>query len=87
MQKQLALLVIALIIVVTLIPAYYPPDDEALRQTTPFSDVSAQLFTVNSAFSGFDRHVGWAGVFLSLNIFCHLPQNVCSPSGTRAPPA
>jgi hypothetical protein len=87
MQKRLALILIALIVVLTFVPAYYPPDDEALRQTTSLNDVHGLLFTVNGTFSDFDRHRCWTGVTLSLNIFYQLLQNVFSPTGTRAPPA
>jgi hypothetical protein len=87
MQKRLVLLVITLIVVLALVPAYFPPDDEALRQTTSFSDLSTQFFTVTGVFSALDHHQDWTGESLSLDIFYCLPQNVVLPTATRAPPA
>jgi hypothetical protein len=87
MHKRLVLLVITLIVVLALIPAHYPPDDEALRQPTSLSDLSPQLFTVTGTFPAFDHHQDWTGVLLSLEIYYCLPQNIVLPAATRAPPA
>ncbi len=87
MHKRLALLFIALIFFLTLVPAYYPPDDEALRQNPSLSDVIIQPFTTTGIFSDFKQHQNWTGVSLSWDIFYHLPQYTPSSTGTRAPPA
>ena len=87
MQKRLALIIFTLIVAHTLVPAYYSPADEALRQITSLSDVYTQLFTVTDAFYNIDHYQGLTGVSLSLDIFYNLTLNVVSSTGTRAPPA
>ena len=87
MQKRIALILIALIVALTFAPAYYPSDDETLRQTASVNEAYSLLFTVNGGFCDFDQHRGVTGITLSLVIFYQLLQNVFSPTGTRAPPA
>jgi hypothetical protein len=86
MQKRLALFILALIVVLSLVPAYCPPDDEALSRTSQFSDISAAPATIAAFSLDIDRHHAWPGIFVSLDIFYSLPQDVISPSGARAPP-
>lgn len=87
MQKNFALLLIAFIVFFEFVPAYYAPDDEALRQNSSLSDVYSQLFTSTGTFSDIIHTQAWTGVSLSWNISYILPQYVPSSSATRAPPA
>ncbi len=86
MQKRFALLLIAFIVLFTFVPAYYPSDDEVLRQNSSLSDVLSQLFTATGTFSDFN-HQDWTGVSLSWDISYRLPQYTPSSTGTRAPSA
>jgi hypothetical protein len=86
MQKSFAFLLIACMVCFTLVPAYYPPGDEALRQTSTFSDVYSQFFTSSSAISDFSNAQAWTGISLSWNVSFVFPQYVPSSPATRAPP-
>jgi hypothetical protein len=87
MQKRLALFFLALIFVLALVPAYYPPDDEALRQNSSLYDIYSHLFTVTALFSDFNDNQGWTGVTLSWVISYGPLRYIPSSTGTRAPPA
>ncbi len=43
MQKRLSLILLILIFALALFSAYYPPDDEALRQGSTLTDIYDQL--------------------------------------------
>lgn len=87
MQKRFALLFIVLIFVLALVPAYYPPNDEALRQNSPLCDIYSQPFTATGTFYDFNHNQGWTAISLSLVISYRLPQSIPSSTETRAPPA
>jgi hypothetical protein len=87
MQRRFALLFIVLIFFLTLVPSYYPPNDEALRQNSALCDVYSQLFTATGTFSDINHTQAWTGVSLSWDISFLLPQYVSSSPATRAPPA
>ncbi len=88
MQRYVALFIVVLITALTLVPAYYPPDDEALRQNTSLSDVYCQTFaaTGTGTCSGMNHTPAWTGVSLSWVIAYRLPQYTPTASATRAPP-
>jgi hypothetical protein len=86
-KKRLALFFLALIFILTLVPAYYPPDDEALQQNSSLCDIYSQLFTATGTFCDFSHTPGWTGVSLSLDIFYYFSQYIPSSTATRAPPA
>jgi len=86
-KKHFAFLFLVLIFVLTLVPAYYPPDDEALRQNSPLCDVYSRHFTATGTFSDFNHAQAWTGIFLTWDISYLLPQYVPSSPAARAPPA
>jgi hypothetical protein len=86
MQKRFALLFL-LIFVLALAPAYYPPDDETARLTSPLSGDYSQLFTPTGTLSDFNHDQSWTGVSLSWDIPYLFPQYVRSLTAARAPPA
>ncbi len=88
MRRHVALLFIVLIVALTLVPAYYyPPDDEALRQTAPVCDAYCQLYTATGASGDFCHTHAWTGDSVSWIIAYRLPQYTPSSIATRAPPA
>jgi len=86
MQKRFALFSLALIFIVTLIPAYYPPDDEALRQNSSFYDIYNQLFISTGTYNDFNHNLGWTGLALSWFISYRPLQDIPSFTDSRAPP-
>ncbi len=85
MRRNFALLSILLIIVVTLIPAYYSLADDSLLQNSP-SDVAHQVFTTTGSSADLAHHQCGAGVSLSRDIAYHLLHYIPSSTGTRSPP-
>ncbi len=85
-MQRFALLFIALILVFTFVPAYYPPNDEALRQNSSLCDIHSHLFTAAGAFYDFNHNHGGTGVSVSVVISYRLPQNIPSSIETRGPP-
>ena len=86
-KKRLALFFLALIFILTLVPAYYPPDDEALRQNSSLCDIYSQLFTATGTFCDFNHPPGWTGVSLSLDIFYCFSEYLPAAHAPCGPPA
>ena len=87
MKKSFALLFLALILVLTFVPAYIPPDSETVLKNAPQSDLLPLLFTVAGTFDGLVGHVGGAGIPLLWDIAYYVPSYVPSLTGPRSPPA
>ncbi len=87
MQRRRALFFLALVFVLVLVPAYYPPNDEALGQNASLCDIYCLLFTATGTFYDFNHNQEWTGVSLSWDISYRLLQKIPLSLGTRAPPA
>ncbi len=87
MQKRLVLLFIALLFILALVPAYYAPDDEALRQSSSLCDICSQPFTATGTFHDLNPARNWTGISLPWVVAYRLPLDLPSSGGTRAPPA
>ncbi len=86
-QKKIAFLVLAVLFVLSLVPAFYPAEDEAPRRDCPFCNAYGQLLTALNSFFDFGTDIGWSKTSASLEIACNLPNSLPSSSETRAPPA
>ena len=88
MKKPLALLIVAaLFLVLTVVPAYSQPADQSLGQTSSFLDACVQLFAITNAFFHVDHQPRWTNMTYSLKIFYALPKALPSAAESRAPPA
>jgi len=88
MQKRLSLILLILIFTLALFPAYYPPDDDALRQSSMLTDIYNQLlFGVTNTFYEFSHDLTWVRAYHSAAGPTGLHQNITSSLETRAPPA
>ncbi len=88
MQKRLSLAILILIFTCALYPAYYPPDDEALRQNSTFTDIYSQLlFGVTNPFYDFSHNLAWVRAYHAVAGPTDLHQNIPASLEIRAPPA
>ncbi len=86
-QKRIALLFVAILFILALIPAFYPVEDEALSKDCAFCNAYDQLFTTSNAFYDFEHNLCWIKTPPSFVIPCNLPKPLPSTAETRAPPA
>jgi len=86
-QKRIALLFVALLFILAVIPAFYPVEDETGGANCPFCKAYGQLFTAFTAFSGIDLSVSGETTSSTLVIFSALPQPFVAAAEPRAPPA
>ena len=87
MQKRIALLFVAILFFLALVPAYYPLEDETLHSDGSFCSVYGQLFAAENAFYFFDHDVCWIETSPPPENISILPKALFSPTETRAPPA
>ncbi len=87
MKRRIAVLVVGVLFILAVIPAFYPVEDDALRRDCPFCKAYGQLFTVLTSLSGFEYRLGWTRLSPSLDLVCCLPNALPSSPETRAPPA
>jgi len=87
MQKRIALLIVAILFFLALIPAFYPVEDEALSKGTSVYSAYSQLYTAFNIACDFDCRIGWTRNFSTLDASWHLPSVLHSSTETRAPPA
>ncbi len=88
MQKRLSLAILILIFTCALYPAYYPPDDEALRQSSTFTDIYGQLlFGLINPFCDFSHNLAWGRAYHAVAGPTEFHQNIPTSLETRAPPA
>ena len=87
LQKRIALLFVAVLFLLALVPAYYPVDDETLRRDCPFCTAYDQLFTAANTYYALDHEVYQIETSLSLGTSCDLPKALPSAKESRAPPA
>ncbi|MDA8423993.1 MAG: hypothetical protein M0Z89_11730 [Nitrospiraceae bacterium] len=86
-QKRIALLFVAILFILALVPAYYPLEDEALRNDGSFSSVYGLLFAAVSPVYFFDHDLCWTETSPPQKNIGILPKVLFSSSETRAPPA
>ncbi len=86
-QKRIALLFVAILIILALVPAYYPLEDEALRSDGSFSSVYGLLFAAISPVYFFDHDLCWIETSPPQKNVGALPKVLFFSSETRAPPA
>jgi hypothetical protein len=87
MQKRIALLFVAVLLFVALVPALYPLEDEGLLKDTSAHRVYSQLFAAYIIECDFGCHIGWTRNTSAFNSVWRLPNVVHSSTVTRAPPA
>jgi len=87
MNRRLVFLFVFFIFILIFGPAYYPTNDDLLRQNFPLCDAYNQPSIATGAFFGFNHDQFWTGDSLSWDIAYRLPQYIPSSRGTRAPPA
>jgi hypothetical protein len=87
LHKRIALLFVAILFILALIPAYYPPEDEALRNDGPFSRAYGLLFAAVCPVYFFDHNLCWVETSSPHKKIGILPKAHSSSSETRAPPA
>ena len=86
-QKRIALLIVAILFFLALVPAFYPVEDEVSSKGSFAYSVYSQLFTAFNITYDFDCHLGWTRNFSTLDASWFLPSVLHSSSETRAPPA
>jgi hypothetical protein len=86
-QKRLALLFVAMLFILALVPAYYPFEDETLRKDCPFCNAYDQLFTATSTNYGLCHDFRPIEASVSPATPCDLPNPLPSATESRAPPA
>lgn len=86
-QKRIALLFVAVLFMLSLVPAYYSIDDETLRKDCPFCNAYDQLFTATNAYHGLYHDLRQVETPVSLGIPYNLPKALPSAKESRAPPA
>ena len=88
MQKRLSLVLLILICAPALFVAYYPPDDEALRQGSTLTDIYSQLlFGLTNPVYDFSHNLTWERAYHVAVRPTGLHPNIPSSLETRAPPA
>jgi len=87
MQKTIALLSVAVILFIALMPAFYPVEDEGLLKDSLVYRAYSQLSTAFNIAYGFDCHLGWTRNFSTLDTSWYLPNVFHTSTETRAPPA
>ncbi len=87
LRKRTALLIISLLFVVALIPAFHWAQDNGLGEDCTLCRAYGQLFSLSSAFSNIDLSLVWTRIAASIEIACILPSALPFSSESRAPPA
>ncbi len=87
MHKRITSLLVFTLFLFALIPAFYPVDDDSLRENGLFSNSYGQIFTAVIAFYDFGVNLCSVTTASSLEISCILPNALPASSETRAPPA
>ena len=86
-QKKIALLFVALLLFLALVPAFYPVEDECLLKDSPVFRAYSQLYAAVNAQYDFDCRPGWIIRSLAFHTSWYLPGVFCPATETRAPPA
>ncbi len=86
-QKRIALLCVAVLIVLGLIPAFCPPENETLKKDCPFCKTLDQLVSGLNPTADVHAHLGCIKAPVSLGALRSLPIVLISTPETRAPPA
>ncbi len=86
-QKRIALFFVAVLFLLSLVPAYCPADDESLHKDCPFCNAYDQLFSATNAYYTFDHDLSQIETSVSPGTSCNLPKAFPSAKENRAPPA
>ena len=87
LRKRTALLIISLLFVVALIPAFHWAQDNGLGEDCTLCRAYGQLFSLSGSFSNIDLSLFWTRISASIEIACILPNALPYSSDSRAPPA
>ncbi len=87
MQKRIAFLFVAALLLVALVPALSSCDDESLLKDTSAHRAYSQLYATHNIAYDFDCNIGWTRNSSTLDAVWHLPNVVHSLIVSRAPPA
>ncbi len=87
MNKRITFFLVAAFLLLAMIPAFYPVEDEALRENGFFSYSYAQLLTAAIAFYDFGFNLYSLTTDSSIDPPCILSNAFPETSETRAPPA
>ncbi len=88
MQKRLSLVLLILICAPAFFVAYYPPDDEALRQSSTLADIYSQLlFGLSNPVYDSSHNLTWERAYHPDVRPSGLHPHILSSLETRAPPA
>jgi hypothetical protein len=85
-QKKIALLFVALLLFLSLVPAFFPVEDECLIKDSPVSRAYSQLYTAFNIPYDFDFRLGWIRRPLTCYISWYLPSVFYPSTENRAPP-
>jgi hypothetical protein len=86
LQKKFALLFVALLLFLSLIPAFYPVENECLLKDSPVFRAYSQLYTAYNIPYDFDYRQDWIRRPLTFHTSWYLPRVFCPSTETRAPP-
>ena len=86
-QKRIALLIVAVLFLLALIPAFYPVEDEVLSKGAAVYRAYGQPYIALNTAYDFDRHLGWTRIASTLDTLLNLPSVHHESIETRAPPA
>ena len=87
MQKRIALLFVAILFILAIIPAFYPVEDESLSKDSPAYRAYGQLSAAFTIAHDFDGKPGWTRIASKLDTSLTLPSILPSTAESRAPPA
>ncbi len=87
MQKRIAFLFVAALLLVALVPAVSSCDDESPLKDTSAHRVYNQLYAAHNITYDFDCIIGWTRNSSTLDAVWHFPNVVHSSIVSRAPPA
>jgi hypothetical protein len=86
MQKRIALLFVAILFVLALIPAFYPVEDDALPKDSAVYRAYGQVYTAVTDAFHFDCNLSWTRNSSTLDTSWNLPNVLPSSAEPRAPP-
>ncbi len=87
MQRRLALLITAVLLVLALLPAFYLPGFDSFGQDSSPCYAYYQLVAVTGDFFQFNRDPRWIEINLPSQIAFKIPTDLPASTDTRAPPA
>ncbi len=86
-QKRIAILCAVILIILGLIPAFCPTENETLKKDCHFSKTFDQLFTGLNPIADLYAPLNWSKAAVAVETLQSLPIVLSSIPETRAPPA